>query len=264
MKCAHRQHGFSLVELSIVLVILGLLTGGILAGRSLIRASELRAVGTEYQRFLTATQAFRDKYFAYPGDFRHATRVWGRQRATSDCPSYSGSSVATPGVCDGWGSGVQNGNSALLVSQFRQHWRHLSTAGLIEGMYSGVNGSGGTNHCVPGTDCPASKLSNGGWDIYVYGNNWAGDGASYAGTYGRYHFIFGGASTNGVPLNAIITPEEAWNIDTKLDDGMPGNGKVVAHFWNACGGASSATSLTTNYRLDSSSKACALHFRPGF
>lgn len=58
---------FSLVELSIVLVILGLLTGGILAGQSLIRAAELRAVSTEYSRYITATQSFRDKYFAVPG-----------------------------------------------------------------------------------------------------------------------------------------------------------------------------------------------------
>ncbi len=54
------KNGFSLVELSIVLVILGLPTGGILAGQSLIRAAELRSVSTEYNRFVTATQSFRD------------------------------------------------------------------------------------------------------------------------------------------------------------------------------------------------------------
>lgn len=45
------RHGFSLVELSIVLVILGLLVGGVLTGQSLIRAAELRSVSTEFQKY---------------------------------------------------------------------------------------------------------------------------------------------------------------------------------------------------------------------
>ncbi len=77
------RHGFSLVELSIVLVILGLLTGGILAGKSLMRASELRAVSTEYQRYLTAAQSFRGKYFELPGDFSKAQSFWGIAHATA-------------------------------------------------------------------------------------------------------------------------------------------------------------------------------------
>ncbi|MGB1540395.1 MAG: prepilin-type N-terminal cleavage/methylation domain-containing protein, partial [Rickettsiales bacterium] len=64
--------GFSLVELSIVLVILGLLTGGILGGQSLIRAAELRSVSKEYEKYQTAINIFKDKYFALPGDFNNA------------------------------------------------------------------------------------------------------------------------------------------------------------------------------------------------
>ena len=76
------RSGFSLVELSIVLVILGLLTGGILAGQSLIRAAELRSVATESQRYMAALNSFRDKYFALPGDMANATAFWGAQNAT--------------------------------------------------------------------------------------------------------------------------------------------------------------------------------------
>jgi prepilin-type N-terminal cleavage/methylation domain-containing protein len=68
------QRGFSLVELSIVLVILGLLTGGILAGQSLIRAAELRSITTQFNQYVSATQSFRDKYMALPGDMPNATR----------------------------------------------------------------------------------------------------------------------------------------------------------------------------------------------
>ena len=71
------MRAFSLVELSIVLVILGLLVGGILAGQSLIHAAELRAVSSEYQRYRTAIYAFRDKYLGLPGDITTATNFWG-------------------------------------------------------------------------------------------------------------------------------------------------------------------------------------------
>src|SRR3569833_319215 len=73
---------FTLVELSIVLVILGLLDGGVHTGQSLIRAAELRSVTTQYQRFLTAVQTFRDKYFALPGDMTNAHSYWGIAIAT--------------------------------------------------------------------------------------------------------------------------------------------------------------------------------------
>ncbi len=55
-------NAFSLVELSIVLVILGLLVGGVLSGQSLIRAAELRSITEDYARYVTATHTFKDKY----------------------------------------------------------------------------------------------------------------------------------------------------------------------------------------------------------
>ena len=80
---------FSLVELSIVLVILGLLTGGILTGQNLIRAAELRSVVTEFQTYQTAVMTFRDKYFALPGDMTNATDFWGEM---TNCGAASPSS----------------------------------------------------------------------------------------------------------------------------------------------------------------------------
>jgi len=68
-----KSAGFSLLELSIVLVIIGLIAGGIVAGSSMIRAAELRAVLTELTQYQTATNTFRDKYLGLPGDLRNAT-----------------------------------------------------------------------------------------------------------------------------------------------------------------------------------------------
>src|ERR1700712_5143764 len=85
-----QQHGFSLVELSIVLVILGLLVGGVLSGQSLIRAAELRSVTTEYQRYTTAVGTFRDKYFALPGDMNNAASFGWKDGAGSSVANGDG------------------------------------------------------------------------------------------------------------------------------------------------------------------------------
>ena len=91
--------GFTLVELSIVLVILGLLVGGVLSGQSLIRAAELRSITAQQQRFVTSINAFRDKYFALPGDMTNAQSFWGVANATpSTCYSTAGTGTQT---CNG-------------------------------------------------------------------------------------------------------------------------------------------------------------------
>lgn len=62
------NRAFSLVELSIVLVILGLLTGGILTGQSLIESATMRRQLADIATLQSATLSFRDKYMAIPGD----------------------------------------------------------------------------------------------------------------------------------------------------------------------------------------------------
>src|SRR6478736_5064846 len=121
-------HAFSLVELSIVLVILGLLTGGILAGQSLIRAAELRAVSTEFVRYKTATHSFRDKYFQLPGDMNNATSFWGALSSVSDtaCQAISATTTAT---CNGNSNG-QVAQYVVSNDELMRFWQHLANAGL--------------------------------------------------------------------------------------------------------------------------------------
>ncbi|MFM9889256.1 MAG: type II secretion system protein [Rickettsiales bacterium] len=246
--------GFSLVELSIVLVILGLLTGGILAGQSLIRAAELRAVSTEFSRFYTASQTFRDKYFAIPGDMTNATAFWGKSTACG------GASAA--GTCDGNGDGLVPTNFAGVAGatdEGLQFWRQLILAGLIEGTYSGLLNASGT--FTYGTETPRSKLTNGGYYI-SHAVNFPGDASAYALDYGNFIELSG---PSGPPLK----PEEAWNIDTKLDDGKPASGKLIARYWNnACAaaddGSSANNDLVASYRLTDSTKQCNLTYRKLF
>jgi prepilin-type N-terminal cleavage/methylation domain-containing protein len=188
------RQGFSLVELSIVLVILGLLTGGILTGQSLIRASELRAVTTEYQRYIAAAHTFRDKYFAIPGDFNNATRFWGKDN--TNCSGDTGA-AATPGTCNGNGDGnITDAAGAGLTGERFQFWKQLALAGLIEGTYSGLAGSGGTNHGVINSNSPPSKYSSGGWTAVYVASPFVGNTSFYTGEY-LNHLRFGAATTTG-------------------------------------------------------------------
>ena len=261
------KRGFSLVELSIVLVILGLLTGGILAGQSLIRASELRAVTAEYQRYAASTQTFRDKYFAYPGDFRDATKFWSRQINAAHCPTNSGVATinASSGACDGDGDGLMDyAVAGTEAGEMFQFWRHLALAGLIEGSYTGLAGAGDFRQSDVGINIPKSKISTGGWGGVRYSGSFAGDANDFAIDVGNM-FEYGG-QTVWYPSGGILRPEEAWNIDTKMDDGKPASGKVIGRFWNnicsaADDGSSANNDLVASYRLTDTALRCALIFR---
>lgn len=255
------RKGFSLVELSIVLVILGLLTGGILAGQSLIRGAELRAVVSEYQRYLSATQSFRDKYMAIPGDMTNATSFWGKDN--TNCSGNTGT-AATPGTCNGNGDGtVTLTGTAGAPTEGVQFWKQLALAGLVEGTYTGIIGSGSTFHLIPGTNVPASRVTNSGWMV----NNWNAIGISDTEAFGGFdygnHYGFGGTRVNSTTTGQILKPEEAWSIDTKLDDGKPSYGRVIARYWNnacATGSTNSSDLAPAVYNLTNSSPLCSIYF----
>ena len=260
------MRGFSLVELSIVLVILGLLTGGILAGQNLIRAAELRAVSSEFDRYVTATQTFRDKYFALPGDFKDATKFWGRQVSAGHCVTNSAQAVATPGACDGNGDGLLNNGSTASQSQEPfQYWRQLALAGLVEGSYTGIAGSAGYRQLIRGENAPASKLGQGSWHIHGVGSQ---DGASFAwaGEYGN-SFTYGNVEPTDITESVIMKPEEMWNLDTKMDDGRPSYGKLVAYRTQAdCqtqANQPQSAAPNNEYNLTDTSISCYVVFKTG-
>ena len=126
MRDFHRvsSQAFSLVELSIVLVILGLLVGGVLSGQSLIRAAELRSVTRDITRYTTATYTFRDKYFSIPGDMTSATSFWGTDNVS--CPNGGGST----GTCNGNGDGAIGDPAGVgNICENQEFWRQLGLAG---------------------------------------------------------------------------------------------------------------------------------------
>jgi prepilin-type N-terminal cleavage/methylation domain-containing protein len=252
------QKAFSLVELSIVLVILGLLTGGILSGQSLIRASQLRSVSSDFQKYTTAMQTFRDKYFSYPGDMPNAVAFWGRHPTTTNdrCTlewnvaetTAWNNDVARRETCNGNGDGVY---AHWTRSEQIVAWQHLSNSGLVEGQYKGgrTGGSGSTT-LVPGIHLPPSKLGQ----VQPTTNHFGGPTAMVfaitpitTGTAGMSYtprtnaeiegiltsernIVYGGlvgpGSHNYVTLG--MRPEDAWNVDLKMDDGKPSAGRLLA------------------------------------
>lgn len=233
------QRGFTLVELSIVLVILGLLVGGVLSGQSLIHAAELRAVGTEYRQYQTALGAFRDKYIALPGDLPNAVSFWGAAAGgqargyDAACAAVTTAATGTE-TCNGNGDGVIGYDGYIASSVDSSYetfrvWQHLANAGLVEGTYSGVEYVPNTQPAQAGVNVPVSRIRDGGWSLHhatMQGTNLLTRYNIPAGPNYK-HFLFFStftAATDVCPLSSV----DAFNIDKKLDDGHPRQGAIIA------------------------------------
>jgi prepilin-type N-terminal cleavage/methylation domain-containing protein len=164
----HRQWGFTLLELSIVLVIIGLLAGGIIAGRQMIRASELRAVMGEIDGYIKATKMFQDKYLALPGDMKNAEDYWG---SDAGCPNTASNTVKKTETCNGNGDGrigILDCSGSSEVYEWFRVWQQLSSSGLIEGKFTGAPGPVNDTDGVIGLNLPASKMDGVGYSLAFF------------------------------------------------------------------------------------------------
>jgi hypothetical protein len=267
MTLQNARAGFSLLEISIVLATVGLLVGGVVAGQSLIRASELRSVGEEAQKYRVAVAAFKEKYNALPGDMNNATRFWGR----ADNGTFSGQCAApTTNVgtgtqtCNGDGNGrVAEWTAGVIYSETFRFWQHLANAELIGGKFNGIYGPGGGKHSKIGVNSPPSAFPGGGWTVEYAPQWYGGSSIEFAVAAGQF-FEIGAESTGNCTQEALFTPEDAFNIDKKIDDGKPARGDVTAIQWDSCTLASSAGDLTADYDFTNKNAACALWFGDAF
>ena len=256
--------GFTLIELSIVLIIIGLIIGAVFTGQSLIRQSQINSAISDEQRYVQAVANFQQKYGALPGDFASATTYWG---ANGTCPPSA--AMTAPTTCNGDGNGqitttgsggTYSATSAQAYNEYFLFWEHLSDAQFISGKFNGFHGSAGTQDHTLGTNAPLSRMDGAGFGVDWVGVD-AGDTNYYAANYGHV-FVLGGYASNNFPVGAIMTPTEAYSTDTKFDDGVPSTGNILTWvlstgYTPACVTSATAYATMTGYK-------CSLIFITGF
>lgn len=114
----NKQSGFTLIEIAIVLVIIGLLLGGILKGQELITQGRIRNVSNDFQSVTAALNLYQDRYRALPGDDPGAEDRWGSNVTTNGNGN---------GIIDGAYDSTDDGHESRLF------WQHLRLAGLVGG-----------------------------------------------------------------------------------------------------------------------------------
>lgn len=271
--CAHTRTGFTLLEMSIVLTIIGLLAASVLVGQNLIRAAQLRSVISEYDGYLKAIKEFQDKYLALPGDYSGATTIWATDTTPSGCPNTLYNTVLKAATCNGDGNGHvgdSDANATLTNSyEWFRAWQHLYDAGLIPTMLTGAPGNTTATEAIPGVNVPASQLPGAGWTLnyYLFPSNGSADtGGLWRDRYG--HLLNLGAFTSGnYTKNPIMSASEAYDIDQKVDDGVPGTGRVRA--WRTsvlanCTNEIAQSSSTYNISSTNAGNTCSLVFLLGF
>ena len=255
------KKGFTLIELSIVLVIIGLLIGGILVAQSMIESAKTQKLIREVKQYEVLINLFKERFQKLPGDMNNAEDYWG---------SVSGSCFNSPGTgtetCNGDGDGgVDYDNGTDNPHEGFRVWEHLSNAGFVDETYRGSTDASCTSTICYYPDDNVPKLS---WSdtsllhlVYVStANTWAGK------TEARHIFIVGSndnfynASFTGRWWGQTFTTAQALAIDAKLDDGTPYTGTVTG----MKGGLYTPTCTnndftnSANYYLTHDEEACML------
>ncbi len=182
------QSGFTLIEIAIVLVIIGLLLGGVLKGQELINSAKVKNLATDFKNVPIYIYGYQDKYKALPGDDLNAQI------------HLNAASGVT--VVNGNGNGIINGNwndGLALNTESFNFWQHIRLAGF---------GPGATN-----TSDPQYRPTNAVGGYIGVTNSVSND--PITGMVGTY-----------IVCSDSIPFKFAKQLDTTLDDGNTATGSV--------------------------------------
>jgi prepilin-type N-terminal cleavage/methylation domain-containing protein len=113
MKVRKQQCGFTLIEIAIVLLIIGLLLGGVMKGQAMIDSARVRSLANDLTGIEAAWISFQDRYRSLPGDYGQAKTHILAEAANGDA------------------------NAVVDAAESGDVWQHLSAAGFISGSYNG-------------------------------------------------------------------------------------------------------------------------------
>jgi prepilin-type N-terminal cleavage/methylation domain-containing protein len=248
-KHMRAQAGFTLVELAIVMIIIGLLIAGVLKGQELIANAKTTSTVAQLKAIDAAVSAFKDTYGALPGDL---------QTPANRMPNCGTACTAGAGNGDG-NIDAANSYAAALGTEAKAFFPDLASANLVTNIID--NGTVGW-----GNDFLQAKIDTSG---YIPGSvntpsaaNMPGSVAVLGTGSGLYVALMSVAAVP-VAANTGLQPKQANSIDIKLDDGIPGAGNVIA-IGTVGVAATNCASTATNAGIYVSSNAtnvCALYIR---
>jgi len=230
LTASRNQSGFTLIEIAIVLVIIGLLLGGVLKGQELINTARVRSLNNNIDGITSAWFSFSDRYRAFPGDYAQA-------------------SVNLPNI-------TNNGNGNGLIDSDVERalvWSHLQAAGYITGSYPDPS----TATVTAGRyDCPTTSCPDNGFGQGMVIDRGTLQQSATSSTAPAHELLTGRA----IPSDVLA------ELDRKIDDGTPGAGSMQLGTsgggWgttaeiSACQGASASL-----YNMQSPSDNCAAVLR---
>lgn len=284
MKTTTKQSGFTLVELAIVLVIIGLIVGGVLAGSDLIKAATLQKAVKQVGDINTGANTFRTKYNDLPGDLKNPQLVFA---------TVTGSVSTTPGLGDGNGfidataiPATPTITTTLGVSgEVGVFFYELAQAGYIKEAITATGGTGnvamagsvGMTQAQFKTSFQPTALGKDSYFVVSSGTatTTANDGRNYIVVAGA--ITAAGAAAGVATFTPGMAPVEAASFDTKLDDGVATTGAVISVALGTpvpqtLGGGTTNTDDGTNcydaatkaYFSSFTQKSCSLSIRASF
>ena len=196
-----KQSGFTLVEIAIVLVIIGLLLGGILKGQELINSARVRNLADQNSGVQAAYYGFIDRYRQVPGDML----------PLAACQAIGATNLGVAAGCGTLPAGG-DGDGSLDVENYGEAsalWLHLSAAGFIQGAYDGGAATDAAYQVA--TMAPINAFN--GYVMLTRTDNYIPAGGA-----ARLAFVFG----DQIPVNIMR------ELDVKVDDSAPDTG-VLRH-----------------------------------